>query len=145
MTGSKDNRPGTELMEVWLMNPFPDVALQLLGHRILAEAFKLKPELLDKDKYIELPMDGSTYDWGKFDPEQFAVGSCTIRISINVFTDEHELIKAGIDVSTVLLDILASTGIIRGTVRLHVTPDTIRAGWLIATIIWMGRKLDDRQ
>jgi hypothetical protein len=134
--------PCAELIEVWLLNPFPDVALQALGHRILAEAFKQVPSLMEDDAYISLPEAGGRYDLDNIDPSDYAMGNVSMRVPFSIITNKKILETTGLDTGILLESMLkADGGIVKGTVRMYVAPDTIRSGWLTATIIWMGRKI----
>lgn len=145
MTTSKNSRPAenpcVQLVDVWVNNVFPDIALQVIGTKLLAEAFALSPRLMDAETYKDLP--GVSRD--KWTPETIEPEKCTMHAAafampLDVVVDENKLRHAAEAIARQLNSAAdALEGIVRGTVRINLRSGSV-AGLLTAELMWMGVK-----
>lgn len=132
-------------MQGWLHNPLPDIALQDFGLCLLSQAFEQVPELMDDSTYIQLPMyeHPQDWDWARIEPEKYIWQSAWIAIPMAAMTNKSVLKDSGLIIGQALMKHASTetaTGIVKGSVRLHVAPSMARTDWLDTHLFWLGNQ-----
>lgn len=134
--------PQQQMLDIWVQNVFPDIALQSVGMRLLAEAFRIDKDLFDPKMYGDMPGLADPNKWAthEVDASRLTMNAVAFKFPLSIIVDANKYNAAATDVARQLQRAIKSPeGIVRGTVRLN-TRSGDTPNMLAAELIWMGAK-----
>lgn len=133
--------PCQEMVDVWVQNVFPDIALQTIGMRLMGSAFELAPELMDPEMYVDMP--GTSERWVPADLQTDKLTLHTVELTwpLEIMINPGKFQTAVAELARQIKNAVTSSelGVVRGTMRLNTrastTPELILGG-----LTWLGVK-----
>ena len=129
------------MVDVWVHNVFPDIALQTIGMRLMGAAFEAAPELMDEKLYVDMPGVGDRWDAALAQVDKLTLHTAEMTWPLEIMINPGKFQTAVAELVRQIKKAAASPelGVVRGTMRLNTrastTPELILCG-----LTWMGVK-----